>query len=78
MYFMGEKMQQLGIDKLGVDERLALLDEIWASVADETVAVPVPALHEAELRQRIAAFEAEPDRGRPFEEVIADIRRGRT
>ncbi len=77
MHSMGEKMKQLGIDKLGVEERLALLDEIWASVAQEPAAVPVPAWHEAELRQRIAAFEAEPDRGRPFEEVIADIRRGR-
>jgi putative addiction module component (TIGR02574 family) len=75
---MGEKMKRLGIDMLGVEERLALLDEIWDSVARAPAAVPVPAWHEAELEQRLAAFEAEPDRGRPFEEVIADIRRGRT
>ena len=77
MQTIGEKMKQLGIDKLGVEDRLALLDEIWESVAQDSVAIPVPAWHEAELGKRIAAFEADPDHGRPFEEVIVDIRRGR-
>ena len=77
MQTMGERMKQLGIDKLGVEDRLGLLDEIWESVAQDSAAIPVPAWHEAELGKRISAFEADTDRGRPFEEVIADIRRGR-
>ena len=74
---MGERMKQFGIDKLGVEDRLAFLDEIWESLSQDSVAIPVPARHEAELGKRITAFEAEPARGRPFEKVIADIRRGR-
>ena len=74
---MGERMKRLGIDKLGVEDRLALLDEIWESISQDTAAIPVPAWHEAEISKRLAAFEADQDRGRPFEEVIADIRRGR-
>lgn len=75
MQAMGEKMKQLGIDKLDVDDRLALLEEIWESLETVQAELPMPAWHEAELRRRIAAFEADTDAGRPFEEVIADLRR---
>jgi putative addiction module component (TIGR02574 family) len=70
-------MKRLGIDKLGVEDRLALLEEIWESLDPASSAVPSPAWHEDELRKRVAAFEADPHQGHPFEEVIAEIRRGR-
>lgn len=77
MHSMGEKMKQLGIDKLGIEDRLAVLDEISDSVAQDSAAMPVPTWHESELRRRVAAFDADRGQGRPFEEIIADIRRGR-
>ncbi|MCU0758785.1 MAG: addiction module protein [Steroidobacteraceae bacterium] len=70
-------MKRVGIDKLGVEDRLALLEEIWESPDLASSAVPSPAWQEDELRKRVAAFEADPYQGRLVEAVIAEIRRGR-
>ena len=35
--------------------------------------VPVPEWHQEILKERVAAFESNPDDGRPWEEVEADL-----
>lgn len=75
---MGERMKRLGLDKLAIEERLALLDELWDSVATSASATP-PLTPEqlAELDRRLDALDASGDRGRPVAEVMAEIRRSR-
>ena len=73
MHTVGEKLKQLGIDRLGVDERLALVEELWDSIAADPASVPLPADHKAELDRRLAAHAANPDDTAPWEEVKASL-----
>lgn len=61
--------------RLSVDERLDLMDRIWASLSSNPEAIPVPDWHLAEIARRAASFAADGNRGRPIEEVVADIKR---
>ena len=70
---MGDRMKPLGIDKLALEERLALLDEIWDSVEQEGSALPVPEWHKTILTERLARLNAAPDEGRPYQEVLAEL-----
>lgn len=66
-------MSDLGIDRLIRQDRLALVQEIWDSVAAEGP----PQLTDAqrqELDRRAAEDEAEPDDGIPWEDVKASAR----
>jgi putative addiction module component (TIGR02574 family) len=60
---------------LSVSERLDLMDEIWASLAQEADALPLPEWHVAEIKRRLAAFAADGNRGRTAEEVFAELKR---
>lgn len=64
----------LGLDKLSRDERLALVQELWDSIAAE----PGPSLltdaQREELRRRVADADANPDDGIPWEQVKAEGR----
>ena len=66
---MGATMKSLGIDRLGVEERLALVEEIWDSIAAEGDAVPLTEAQRAELERRYAEDIANPDDITPWEEV---------
>ena len=69
---MAPTMQDLGIDRLSVEHRLGLLGEIWDSLSTEDT--PIPENHREELDRRLAAAEANPAAGRPWEEVRARLR----
>ena len=58
---MNVSIQSLGIDRLGVDERLELVEEILASLADEAEAYSLTDAQKAELDQRLASYEQNPD-----------------
>lgn len=62
------------IRALTVEERLQLIEELWDSL-DETdaEALPVPDWHRRAVSERLAAYERDPDAGRPWDEVKADI-----
>ena len=69
---MAATVKSLGIDRLPLEERLALVQEIW----DTIVAEQPPLLTEAqrkELDRRIAEDDADPDGGIPWEQVQAEL-----
>ena len=68
---MTPTMKSLGIDQLPRDVRVALVHEIWDSIAAETVTVPLSDAQRAELERRIADDDANPDDVVPWEEVKA-------
>jgi len=71
-------MKRLGLDKLAIDERLALLDELWDSVNSSlSLSRQLSPEQKAELDRRLDALEAGDDRGRPAAEVLAELRRSR-
>lgn len=64
-------------EQLPVAERIALVEAIWDTVAeDASVSVlPVSEAHRTELDRRLTDFEANPDAGSPWEEVRARLER---
>ena len=68
---MSATVKSLGIDRLGVEERLALVEEIWDSIVADTAALPLTEPQRAELERRIADDDANPDDVTPWEEVKA-------
>lgn len=67
---MSATIKSLGIDQLPRDERLALVQDIWDTIAAE----PAPLLSDAqrsELDRRIAADDASPEATVAWEEVKA-------
>jgi putative addiction module component (TIGR02574 family) len=64
-------VKSLGIDRLPIDERLTLVEEIWDSIAADTGAVPLTDVQRIELQKRIAEDDARPDDVTPWEQVKA-------
>lgn len=69
---MSPTFQRLGIDRLGIAERLELIGQIWDSLAAEDD-LPLPDWHLRELEHRRAAAEADPGAGIPWEVVKARL-----
>ncbi|HET6572420.1 MAG TPA: addiction module protein [Fimbriiglobus sp.] len=68
---MPASMKDFGIDQLGVEDRLALAEEIWESVAAEVEAAPLTEAQRRELERRLADSIARPDAVTPWEVVKA-------
>jgi putative addiction module component (TIGR02574 family) len=64
-------LQQFGIDKLCVAERLELIEKIWDSLPEQVAPTEAPEWHLAILAKRRAQAEAEPGVGKPWREVLA-------
>jgi putative addiction module component (TIGR02574 family) len=71
---MGVSVKTLGIDRLNVDERLALVEEIWATICADAKAFPLTDAQRAELDRRVADDDAFPDDVVPWDEVKASVR----
>ena len=70
---MTVSLKSLGIDQLSVEERLALVEELWDSIAESSGELPLSKAQRAELDRRLAEYEAHPDDVIPWEDVKASI-----
>ena len=70
---MSATLQALGIDKLTIAERLAILDDLWENIASEPDRVPLLDSQREDLQRRLNAIEADPDRGSTWDEVKARL-----
>ena len=68
---MSVNIQDFGIDRLSVRERLELIDQIWDSLPQEVTPEDVPAWHLAELATRRAEADASPGAGKPWRDALA-------
>ena len=71
---MGVSVKTLGIDRLNVDERLALVEEIWATICADAKVFPLTDAQRAELDRRVADDDAFPGDVVPWDEVKASVR----
>lgn len=70
---MNVSVKTLGIDRLNVDEKLALVEEIWATICADTQVFPLTDTQRAELDRRVADDDAFPDDVVPWDEVKASV-----
>ena len=70
---MSASLKSLGIDRLSVEERITLVEEIWDSIALDSAALRLTDAQRAELDRRLAEHEANPDDVVPWEDVKASI-----
>lgn len=71
---MGVSVKTLGIDRLNVEERLALVEEIWATICADAKAFPLTEEQRAELDRRVAEDDEFPDDVLPWDEIKAAAR----
>lgn len=68
---MATTIQSFGIDRLSRDERIALVQEIWDSIASETETPLLTEAQRQELRRRAAEDDANPGDVIPLDQVKA-------
>jgi putative addiction module component (TIGR02574 family) len=68
----------IDFDALSTDERLNLLEDLWASLSKNPAAVPLTDAQRAELDRRLDDVEQDGPTGIPWEEVLARIQTGGT
>lgn len=71
---MGVTAKSLGIDKLPIEERLALVEEIWDGISLDTKGLELNDEMKAELDNRIEEADANPSAGIPWELVESEAR----
>jgi putative addiction module component (TIGR02574 family) len=69
---MAPSLQALGIDRLSVAERMALIGEIWDSISAEVEQSPLTEAQRQEVDRRLAAHRANPQAAIPWEQVEAE------
>lgn len=70
---MNALLKSLGIDRLSVEERLALVEDLWDSIAEESATASLTDAQRAELDRRLADYAANPNDVVPWEDVKASI-----
>ena len=71
---MAWTLRELGIDRLSLEDRLTIAQQIWESAVAELAAQPLTDAQRAELERRIAAADANPEEGVAWEVIRADAR----
>jgi putative addiction module component (TIGR02574 family) len=66
---MASSLKALGLDRLSVDERIRLVEDLWDDIASAVESREIPESHKRLLDQRIAAYQADPTAGLSWEEV---------
>ncbi len=57
------------IRQMPIPERVHLVEQIWDSIVEDEKRFELTDAQKAELDRRLAAHQASPDRGAPWEEV---------
>ncbi len=68
---MSGSMKKLGIDRLNVEQRLSLMDEIWESLEESSL--PLSDAQRVELEHRIADHQTNPQDVVSLEEVRTKV-----
>jgi putative addiction module component (TIGR02574 family) len=62
--------------KLPVDQRIQLVEDLWDTIADDTLGESIAVSPElaAELDRRLQEYRSDPETARPVEDVLARLR----
>jgi putative addiction module component (TIGR02574 family) len=67
-------MADYGLEKLSVEDRLTLAQQLWDSIAEEVKHLPLTRAQQQEIDRRLAAHRANPQAAIPWEQVEAEAR----
>jgi putative addiction module component (TIGR02574 family) len=70
---MNDALKVLGIDRLDVTERLALIEEIWDSIEDDSPALSLTQAQREELDRRLATHDSAPERAIDWDTAQATL-----
>jgi putative addiction module component (TIGR02574 family) len=70
-FTMSPTLHELGLDRLSVEDRLALAQVLWDSASEEVEQEPLTEGQRKELERRLADSIARPDAVTPWEEIKA-------
>lgn len=74
---MAVSVRDLGLDKLPVADKVALINELWTEVVAEESANPISPELANKLDERTAEYEANPDKLHSIEEVMLALKADR-
>ena len=63
------------LHELPLDKRIKLVEDLWDSIAADQKALLLTPAQRNELDRRLDAYELDKNFGRPWAEVLTDIRR---
>ena len=58
---------------LPINERLRFVQEIWDSITQTPVLIPLTGAEKRELDRRLEAYKRDPESGRPWDEVKSSL-----
>lgn len=61
--------------ELPITERIQLVEDLWDSIADDQEALSLSDAQREELDRRLDAYDADGQKGRKADDVMADIRK---
>jgi putative addiction module component (TIGR02574 family) len=70
---MAVSIKSLGLDRLGFEERLSLVEELWDSIAADGEAVLLMGPQRVELDRRLADHETDPSDVMSWDEVRSSV-----
>ena len=62
-------------EELPLRDHIEYVQNLWDFIAQSGEELPLPESHKKVLDERLAAYEADPDQGKPWEEVREQILR---
>jgi putative addiction module component (TIGR02574 family) len=71
---MAVNMADYGLDKLSVEDRLTLAEQLWDSIAEQLNGLPLSPAQQQEVDRRLAAHRTNPQAAIPWEQVEAEAR----
>jgi putative addiction module component (TIGR02574 family) len=70
---MAISIKSLGLDRLRLEERLSLVEELWDSIASDSEGVPLTGPQRVELDRRLADHEADSAEVMSWDEVRSSV-----
>jgi putative addiction module component (TIGR02574 family) len=70
---MTPTLQELALDRLNPEDKIAIAQALWDSLAEEQQEAPLTSAQRAELERRLADSIARPDAVTAWEEVKARV-----
>ena len=71
---MSPLLQSLGIDRMTIDERIRLVNDIWETVEEADASGQLTDAQKQEICRRVAEYEADPENVMSWDDLKRELR----